>query len=261
MRGFPFGLPIKPLRQVDCGPKLVFVLGVYASAVHGRWLRADGSTAINAVAVASEPEIFWRGEDADKIIATVPVPDGAGHLVAVGEQLNGPSGRTLDRYFLAPLGFGNRNDVWLCDLLPESRCNPKQAAALEREYGEAVARWNLPAYNFPKVPSTLADADRVREIEREIADASPEVLITLGDQPLRWFTKIHGSRSRLAAYGETVDTYGRFHNIAIAGRPIRLLPLVHPRQAGRLGSYSRKWNDLHNHWAQYVAPRIIAESA
>ena len=34
---FPFGEELKPLRQQDRTPKKVFVLGVYASAVHARW--------------------------------------------------------------------------------------------------------------------------------------------------------------------------------------------------------------------------------
>ena len=34
---FPFGETVHPLVQQDRGPKKVFVLGVYASAVHARW--------------------------------------------------------------------------------------------------------------------------------------------------------------------------------------------------------------------------------
>ena len=34
---FPFGETVKPLAQLDRTPKKVFVLGVYASAVHARW--------------------------------------------------------------------------------------------------------------------------------------------------------------------------------------------------------------------------------
>jgi hypothetical protein len=45
MRGdsllFPFGQPLHRLTQSDRTPKPVFVLGVYASAVHARWLDKD----------------------------------------------------------------------------------------------------------------------------------------------------------------------------------------------------------------------------
>ncbi len=92
MLTFPFGMPITPVQQADRSPKRVFVLGVYASAVHSRWVGDDGKTIINALAVASEPEIFWRGDDADAVIGKIPVPPGAGRLVAASKTLNGPSG-------------------------------------------------------------------------------------------------------------------------------------------------------------------------
>jgi uracil-DNA glycosylase len=185
------------------------------------------------------------------------MPDGAGRLVPASEQLNGPSGRALDDRFLSPLGF-DRNDAWLCDLLPESRCNPKQAAALEREYQPAMARFRLPAYDFPAVPSPLVDSERISEIEREISEASPELLITLGDQPLKWFTRRYGSKPRLSAYGEGNDTYGRIHKIVIGSRNLGLLPLVHPRQAAKLGSYSPKWHNLHLNWERDIAPTLVS---
>ena len=35
---FPFGQPLKPVQQLNRSPKKAFVLGVYASAVHARWI-------------------------------------------------------------------------------------------------------------------------------------------------------------------------------------------------------------------------------
>ena len=128
---------------------------------------------------------------------------------AASKTLNGPSGLTLDSMFLEPLGI-TRRDAWLCDLLPESRCNPKQQAAIEREYDPRRETLGLPDYNFPPVPSILASATRQLEIEGEILAASPEVLITLGDQPLKWFAQHYGSHPALGLYGETPETYGRF---------------------------------------------------
>ena len=125
MLTFPFGMPITPVRQADTSPKRIFVLGVYASAVHARWVTDDDKTIISALAVASEPEIFWRGNDAGAIIGQIPVPPGAGRLVSAGATLNGPSGVALDSMFLEPLGI-TRQDAWLSDLLPESRCNPRR---------------------------------------------------------------------------------------------------------------------------------------
>ncbi len=36
---FPFGQKVKEVVQKDRIPKQVFVLGVYASAVHARWVQ------------------------------------------------------------------------------------------------------------------------------------------------------------------------------------------------------------------------------
>ncbi len=122
---FPSGQPILPVRQADCTPKAVFVLGVYASAVHSRWAHPDGRTRIAALVVASEPEIFWTGQGAEQIIAGIATPDGTGRLVPAGANLNGPSGRALDESILSPLGL-SRADAWLCDLVPHSCMNPGQ---------------------------------------------------------------------------------------------------------------------------------------
>ena|GEM_PF-5112732 len=58
---FPFGQPVRCLVQRDRTPKKVFILGVYASAVHARWVDPSGRQLVLALAVASEPYIFWRG--------------------------------------------------------------------------------------------------------------------------------------------------------------------------------------------------------
>jgi hypothetical protein len=50
MSTFPFATPIIKVRQTDRSPKPVFVLGVYASAVHACWVDEGGHTIINALA-------------------------------------------------------------------------------------------------------------------------------------------------------------------------------------------------------------------
>ena len=77
---FPFGSPVRALVQEDRRPKRVFVLGVYASAVHARWVGPDGKELVKALAVGSEPVIFWCGSRAKEIVAGVTVPAGAGRL-------------------------------------------------------------------------------------------------------------------------------------------------------------------------------------
>ena len=102
---FPFGSQLHKVEQKDKSPKKVFVLGVYASAVHAKWIGQDGRIKVNALAVASEPYIFWKGEDAEKIIDKIPIPEELGKLIPADNRYNGPSGIALDKLFLKPLGY------------------------------------------------------------------------------------------------------------------------------------------------------------
>ena len=87
--------------------------------VHARCIGTDKKTLIRALAVASEPEIFWRDENPKEIIEKILIPVSTGKLVPDDGKLNGPSGVTLDDRYLKPLGL-TRSDVWLCDLVPHS---------------------------------------------------------------------------------------------------------------------------------------------
>ena len=103
---FPFGLKLTKVQQTETTPnKEVFVLGVYASAVHAQWLDKDGNLKVQALAVASEPQIFWTSEGVEKIIADIHIPEELGKLVPANKNLNGPSGVALDDLFLKPLGY------------------------------------------------------------------------------------------------------------------------------------------------------------
>src|SRR5438045_1176097 len=127
---YPFGEPVRRLVQQDRTPKDVFVLGVYASAVHARWFDAQGKIRVQALAVASEPTIFWDGSGAREIVGRIRVPQGAGELRVDGlEQLNGPSGKSLDRDFLERLGV-ERPNAWLCDLVPHTCMHSEQDTAI-----------------------------------------------------------------------------------------------------------------------------------
>ena len=98
--------------QDDRRSKRVFVLGVYANAVHARWMNRDGKQQVRALAVALVPNIFWRGEGADEIVSRVTIQEKAGRLEPAGCHLNGPSGRSIYRDYLKPLGL-TRENAWL----------------------------------------------------------------------------------------------------------------------------------------------------
>lgn len=260
---FPFGQTLRKVGQQDKTPKNVFILGVYASAVHAKWLDKDGKEKVKALAVASEPEIFWRGDNADIIISNINIPNDLGSLLPANKIFNGPSGIALDRKFLDPLGV-TRKDVWLCDLLPYTRINPKQRLALEKNYTpELLTKYNLPRCTIPNFSeSELNDRNRVNDILMELVASNSDLLITLGDLPIKYFiNKISTSGySKLSDYGKTIDSYGKTHTIKISNKKIQHLPLVHPRQAGRLGKSSITWHQLHNSWINSQAQGILHQT-
>lgn len=250
---YPFGSKLSALVQMDRSPKKVFVLGVYASAVHATWIGPTGRHLVRALAVASEPVIFWDGSGVKKIVEAIAVPKEAGHLEPADPKFNGPSGRSLDEDFLRPLAV-TRRDTWLCDLVPHTCLNASQLAAIKREYNPRRSAWGLPAVDLPDVPKTFADDDRRTEVLAELDEAKPEVLLLLGDQPIRHFLAHYDSRwKKLADF----KPYGHLHPVTIGGRSLHVLPLAHPRQVSGLGTHSAAWRSKHDAWKTSVAPTLL----
>ena len=246
---FPFGKKLHPLVQEDKSPKKVFVLGVYASAVHARW-KKDGKIVCQALAVASEPRIFWDGneDEARQIISEINMPNELGYLEPAGKQLNGPSAKVLDDNILAPLGY-TRKDAWLCDCLPETRLNPSQVKALREKYNVLIEKYNLNEVTIPNRPASFCDAERSKEITKELMDSEATLLVLLGDIPISQYLKKVASVP-YATLGEYVDLYGygTKTEVVINGKKIQVLPLAHPRQIGALGAHSEKWYLAHKEW-------------
>ncbi len=250
---FPFGELLKKVVQIDRTSKRVFILGVYASAVHARWIGPDGKTIVAALAVASEPEIFWTGNNAEEIIKKISIPKEAGYLEPA--TLNGPSGSALDRLYLEPLGL-KRSDTWLCDLIPESRLNLKQFEAINNHYKPAAELYNLPAATMPHFRKSDLNSEELRErVLTELLESKAEFLILLGDMPINYFLYYYcdTKHNKLSSFiSEPGSFYGKLHKLAIAGKSFKVLPLCHPRQAQRLGASSKKWYDLHQEWISNI---------
>jgi hypothetical protein len=250
---FPFGEYLHDVKQAGQMPKKVFVLGVYASAVHAKWISPEGKQISPALAVASEPCIFWQGdkEEAKKIIEAIRIPQEAGYLEPSEEQFNGPSGRALDAQVLAPLGY-SRNDAWLCDLVPYSCRNDGQEDAIQKNYIPASEKFGLPVTNIPSIPTILANETRREEIVRELQESQATTIILLGDDPIKWFLfeVSDCKKTKLADFGESVASYGSKTSVTIAGKKYDVIALAHPRQIGALGSHSPKWHNLHQQWVE-----------
>ncbi len=254
---FPFGQPVCNVVQIDRTPKRVFILGVYASAVHAQWIGVNQKTIVNALAVASEPYIFWRGENVESIVQNIAIPPQLGQLVPARQQFNGPSGIALDALIIEPLGL-TRADAWLCDLVPHSCVNRSQTQALKRAYLPVAQQYALPAPTVSPVPKVLADEKRREAIVSEIHESNADTLILLGDQPIQWFLSYYDQRwHSLKDFGNESQTYGRLHPVQVDGKTIEVLPLAHPRQIAKLGRSSVVWYDLHQSWINSPAGSVL----
>ena len=251
---FPFGQKLKRVEQQDRTSKEIFVLGVYASAVHAKWI-CDGAIISQALAVASEPYIFWDGnvDEASQIINSIEIPKELGKLVPANKNLNGPSAKILEENILKPLGI-NRNMAWLCDLLPESRINPNQHKVICEKYNPLIKKYNLNEVTVPLVERNFCDDDRRKEITDEIKESKARRLVLLGDIPIKQYLKYvsnidYGSlREYTEKYG-----YGIPCTTVIDDIEIEVIPISHPRQIGGLGSSNQFWFEEHKRWEESVA--------
>ena len=247
---YPFGEELKPVVQQDRTPKKVFVLGVYASAVHACWKKPGQKRPVcTALAVASEPRIFWDGnpEETKEIISRIQIPKELGMLEPADSRFNGPSAKVLDEHILAPLGF-TRKDAWLCDLLPETRLNDGQINALKK-YDKEREKYDLNEVTIPKRPTNFCDEERCKEIIAELEESKTDMLVLLGDIPIKQFlNKVADiDYKSLNDYKEKYD-YGFISEAVINGKTYKILPFAHPRQIGALGSHSSDWYRLHQEW-------------
>lgn len=146
-----------------------------------------------------------------------------------------------------------RNDAWLCDLLPETRLNDNQAEAIKREYEPIRERYGLNPVTIPEVPTKFCDENRCKEILAELEESKAELLILLGDYPIKQFFNSVADKkyTDLQAYVDKVG-YGTKSKAIINGKEIEVLPLAHPRQIGGLGNHSGKWYQTHSDWVKQI---------
>lgn len=246
---FPFGRPLDVTPPQECRNAKAFVVGVYASAVHARWIGPDGRHACKALAVASEPHSFWDGSDADRVIRSIGVPEEMGRLEPADRKFNGPSGETLRDKYLAPLGF-HVSDCWITDLHDRYFLSPGNAKAIERyERLRTQVRACVKPAILPSRPAAVVPSpERMKRLRDEFERSGAPLVITLGNEPLE---PLFGRTARKLSR----DGYGETEEAVLFERKVTLLRLCHPRQAGALGSSSSAWTATHEDWTRRVRRR------
>jgi hypothetical protein len=209
------------------------VLGAYPSALHVRWAPPTG-TGIAALAVDNEPEPFWTGDDEafriEEWKRRIGFRPEWGSVGPAGD-LNGSSGRWVERHVLAPLG-ARRNDTWITDSLDTYRVSAKQKRALDERFDDFAERAGIDRPDLTPHPSEAeivreAKRDHLDRLRRELHDARPLLVVTLGNAALRVMREIvatpDGAPSRLNA-----DLYGNAISTQFERRTIPWFPLAHP---------------------------------
>jgi hypothetical protein len=233
---FPFGRPVLPRPPSASTTKRVFILGAYPSALHVAWRPPTGKP-IKAMAVDNEPVPFWNGDKEKQHIAqwktAVGFKEGEwGEVAGVG-NLNGSSGQWVDDNVLVPLR-ASRKDACITDCVDTYFASTDGARRIADTYAPFAMQVGLPAARLDPHPSEVAIAtqssrhhnDRLR---RELSDAEPDIVVTLGNAALRVFRGMAGKMGDVwklradASYGDDVFTAceGAPNRVATVGPPCR----------------------------------------
>lgn len=112
-----------------------------------------------------------------------------------------------------------------------------------------IENYGLNEVTIPKRPSKFCNRERCKEIVAELEESQAELLILLGDIPIKQFlnkvadVEYKSLKDYVDLYG-----YGEITKATINGRTINILPLAHPRQIGALGGHNKDWFDKHKVW-------------
>ena len=157
----------------------------------------------------------------------------------------------MNELYLAPLGF-TRAEAWLCDLVPHSYMNENQRDAINTHYIPKSRMYNLPTASIPEKPVKLTDEKRRNEILAELEESKAEIIILLGDDPIKWFLSFVSDckKTHLAEFGRETEKYGLKHQISINSKTYNVIPLAHVRQGGGLGKNIPEWERLHTDWVE-----------
>lgn len=251
---YPFGEAILKIRQLGSGDKAAFILGFYGCTVHAKWTSASGGILIEDLPVASEPELFWTGENGEEIIARVDVPIELGKLTPSESNANGRLGKIFIHDYLEPLQL-SRTEVWLCNLVPYSQVYLSERLDIAEVYMPLCEKHCLPVPNIPDFKTAeFRDSDRILEVLQELDKANSDLIITLGDEPLKYFIRKVSDcgKKSIKDFLNDGTSYGTKVPIKIHGKSYDLLPLCHPRQTEGITKRAREWKQIHKDWMERI---------
>jgi hypothetical protein len=244
-----FGKPVIPAKPRSNGPRDVFVLGAYPSALHVRWQAPGCARAVQAVAVDGEPEPFWIGDDEDaqikRWLGEISFPSSWGKVAPCG-RLNGSSGVWVDEMILRPLGI-DRSSAWITDCVDTYFESAAAAARLARpEIVNAMTANGIPTAHHRGHPSESSivrealevHADRLRA---ELFVARPRIVVTLGNAALRVLAAFGGAANLPKQLSPANDLCGKAHRGGIGDLKFECLPLAHPASPVPYQRAHREW--------------------
>lgn len=260
---FPFGQPVLPRAPSASAPRPVYVLGAYPSGLHVEWVAPAvpgvERQKVRALLVDNEPTPFWSGERETEYVADwldrVQWSPAWGQARPPTSGTNGPSGHWVERHILRPLGI-TRREACISDCLDTARLNASQAARVNDTYNPVAETLGLPLCTVPLVPAgergivSEAAEGHLDRIRQEISQATPELVITLGNAALRVLGLLAKSPST-SLRALTGASYGEPLVADIGGHSVSWLPLVHPRS----GERTPPWPDIHARW-EASAPTV-----
>jgi len=231
-----FGKAVGRCRPRAAGPREFFVLGAYPSALHVRWQAPGELRAVHAVAVDDEPEPFWTGHDEEAQVARW-MRDAAlapewGRVAPCG-SLNGSSGVWVDDQVLRPLG-ADRARAWITDCL--DTYFESTGAARRFEELAMVAAMEALGITPPRHHRHPSENDIVRvalddhreRLIAEIREASPRLVVSLGNAALRVVTAISDCADAPRKLSPEAAAYGKRLRGTVGGKTFEWIPLAHP---------------------------------
>jgi uracil-DNA glycosylase len=168
--------------------------------------------------------------------------------------LNGSSGARVDANVLHRLGVSRAN-AWITDCLDTYRASKGVAAAIDSRFLPFAAHHGLPVPVLPSHPSEqeiVAEATqppRLQALRQQLENASPEVIVTLGNAALEVMhamldrgTNDKASKQRPRPGRQLTDeNYGTGFQVDMSHQSATWYPLCHPAAPQKYQKAHAKW--------------------